>query len=265
MGATISFGLQKGGVGKTTVTAITCWILERAGHKVLAVDFDSQGNLTQFLTRTSPYEFLHRTIFEACKDRNPVPYIHQVTEKLHLLPAEDFLSGFSRYLFDEYKPRAEPSSDRNALNLVLHDTLAVVKEAYDYILIDLPPNLGEQTINGMAASDFCVVILQSEPFSFDALERYLETLEAVQRSVTPSMRLAGILTGIQDARTAMGQFILQQARDQYEELVFKTVIRRKARIVEFSFEGIQDRTRTDHESLGQYEAFVEELMQRVKS
>ncbi len=111
----------------------------------------------------------------------------------------------------------------------------------------------------------CLDVRQGEPFSFDALERYLETLEAVQRSVSPGMRLAGILTGIQDARTAMGQFILEQARQQYEELVFDTVIRRKARIVEFSFEGVQNRTRMDREAIEQYERFVKELLNRVKS
>lgn len=49
MGKTISFGIQKGGVGKTTTTAISAYLLSQE-HRVLAVDFDSQGNLTQFLT-----------------------------------------------------------------------------------------------------------------------------------------------------------------------------------------------------------------------
>ena len=263
MGITISFGLQKGGVGKTTVTAITSWLLAEQGKRVLAVDFDSQGNLTQFLTRSSPYDFLNRTVFEACKEQDARPYIHEVSERLHLLPAEDFLSGFSRYLYDEYKP-AHRDADRNALNLVLRNTLASVSDAYDFLLVDLPPNLGEQTINGMAASDFCVVILQAEPFSFDALDRYLETVEAVQNRVSPTMRLAGILTSIQDARTSMGQHMLEQAKTEYEHLVFETVIRRKSRIVEYSYEGLQNRTKIDREALEMYESFLQELKQRAQ-
>ncbi len=264
MGISISFGLQKGGVGKTTVTAITSWLLASQGYRVLAVDFDSQGNLTQFLSGHSPYDFVHKTSFEACKQQDPRPYITSLSDCLHLLPAEDFLSGFSRYLFDEYKPSLK-AADKNALNTVLRNTLDVVKHEYDYLLIDLPPNLGDQTLNGMAASDWCVVVLQSEPFAFDALDRYLETLEAIQKHVNPSVRLVGILTAIQDARAAIGQFVLQQAREDYEELVFDTVIRRKSRIVEYSHMGIQAKTRPDREALQMYEDFVEELKRRVQS
>ena len=50
MGVIISFGIQKGGVGKSTTTGISSYLLSKE-YKVLAVDFDSQGNLTQFLTQ----------------------------------------------------------------------------------------------------------------------------------------------------------------------------------------------------------------------
>lgn len=262
----ISFGLQKGGVSKTTTSTLSAYILARQGHKVLMVDMDSQGNASQFLTGKSPYDFQGRTVLEACKERDPRPYIVPIGENLHLLPAEDLLSTFSRWLFDEYKPQLLKSGnvDANALLLVLRETLAVVSDQYDFILLDLPPNLGEQTLNGMAASDYCVVMAQSEPFAYDALQRYLETLEHVHDRINPNTKLAGILTTLLDARTSLGNFIRDRIAEEYEDLVFETVIRRKSRVIEFSFEGITDRTKADREALEMYESFVKELKSRVK-
>lgn len=254
MGVVISFGIQKGGVGKTTTTAITSHLLSR-DSKVLAVDFDSQGNLTQFLTRRNIYDFSKRTVLEAVKEQNAIPYIHPVTTLLHVLPAEDLLATFSRYLYQSYK------GDRATL---LRDTLASVKDEYDYILIDLPPNLGDQTINGLTASDYAVVMLQSEPFCYDALDRYLETLQIVQQNTNPNIALAGILTTMMDSRTSIDNAILKQAKQDYEGVVFDAVIRRKSRIKEFSITGVEVKTKADKEAIAAYEKFVKELKQRVK-
>jgi chromosome partitioning protein len=267
MAVTISVGIQKGGVGKTTTAGLTSWLLSQEA-RVLAVDFDSQGNLTYFLSQRNIYDFTKRTVLEACIHRDPRPYIYPVTDNLHLLPAEDLLSTYSRYIYQDYAKvvteRTRRGEKANVLYL-LKETLDVVQDQYDYIIIDLPPNLGEQTLSGLAASDFALVILQCEPFCYDALERYLELLQHVQSQLNPSLRLAGILTTMLDARTALGHTIVEKAREEYEDLVFQTTIRRRSRIQEFSAMGIQDRTKDDHEALQQYKAFLEELKARCRA
>jgi chromosome partitioning protein len=254
VGITISFGIQKGGVGKTTTAAITAYLLSKEA-KVLAVDFDSQGNLTQFLTQQNVYDFTGNTVLEAVKAKDPKPYIHHITENLHILPSEDLLATFSRYIYQSYK--GDPAQ-------LLSETLDVVKDQYDYILIDLPPNLGDQTINGLTASDYAVVMLQSEPFCYDALDRYLETLTLIQQKTNPGITLAGILTSLMDSRTTIDSAILEKARNDYEDVVFNTVIRRRSRIKEFTIAGIQDQTKADREALETYVEFVKELKQRVQ-
>ncbi|SDW94195.1 chromosome partitioning protein [Alicyclobacillus hesperidum] len=255
MGKVISVGLQKGGVGKSTTTGLTSYILAHQGFRVLAVDFDSQGNLTQFLTRRSPYDFVHKTSLEACKERNPKPYVYAVSDRLDLLPAEDFLSQFDKWLYTEV-----PVSKQMT---ILQDTLDTVKDDYDFILIDLPPNLGGLTLNGVCASDYCVVVCQSEPFAYDALDRYMEIVQAAQERVNSNIRIAGILISLLDARTAIGNYITERVKEEYEGFVFNTVIRRKSRIIEFSVEGIQIKSKADREALAMYEEFVEELKKRV--
>lgn len=255
MGKIISVGLQKGGVGKSTTTGLASFILADQGFRVLAVDFDSQGNLTQFLTRHSPYDFVHKTILEACKEEDPRPYIQQVFDRLHLLPAEDFLSQFDKWIYTEV-PAAQQMT-------VLLRTLNVVRDEYDFIFVDLPPNLGGLTLNGVCASDYCVIVMQSEPFAYDALDRYMELIQAAQQKVNPNLRIAGILTSLLDARTSIGNYITERVKEEYEGFVFNTVIRRKSRIIEFSVEGVQTKSRTDREALAMYEDFIKELKQRV--
>jgi chromosome partitioning protein len=72
-------------------------------YKVLVIDFDSQGNAREFLTRKHIYEFTGHTILEVCKQKDAAPYIQKITDNLHLIPAEDILSTFSRWLYTEHK------------------------------------------------------------------------------------------------------------------------------------------------------------------
>jgi chromosome partitioning protein len=109
-----------------------------------------------------------------------------------------------------------------------------------------------------------VVMLQSEPFCYDALDRYLETLTLIQQKTNPGITLAGILTSLMDSRTTIDSAILEKARNDYEDVVFNTVIRRRSRIKEFTIAGIQDQTKADREALETYMQFVEELKQRVQ-
>jgi chromosome partitioning protein len=253
MGITISFGIQKGGVGKTTSCAITAHLLSKDA-RVLAVDFDSQGNLTEFLTRRDIYDFTGSTVLEAIKEKDPRPFIVNVKENLDLLPAEDILATFSRWLYRE---------QRGDVNVALRKTLAVVRDEYDYILIDLPPNLGDQTINGLTASDYAVVVLQSEPFCYSALERYLELLQVVKSKTNDKIALAGILVAMSDSRAGIDNSIVEKAREEYGEFVFDSIIKRRSRLKEFVLEGIKEDTKFDREVLEPYSLFIKELKQRV--
>ncbi len=255
MAITISYGIQKGGVGKTTATAISSYLLSQ-DYKVLAVDFDSQGNLTSFLSQRNIYDFTDRNILQALKEKDPYPYIYEVSDTLHLLPAEDYLSILPRYLYRDY--RGHPS-------YLLKETLEMVHDKYDYILIDLPPNLGDHTVNGLTASDYSVILLQSEPFCYDALTRYIEFLEGVRNNTNPDLLFAGILTSMLDSRATIDTSILNQAREEYEDAVFDSIIRRRAKIKEFTISGITNKTKQDREALEPYIQFVEELKNRCQN
>jgi chromosome partitioning protein len=255
MGHIISIGMGKGGVGKTTTCAVICDLLGESGYKVLGVDFDSQGNFTQMVTRQSLFDFEDRTILEAMKSLNPFPYIHQVSENLHLIPADDYLALLSKYLYREYE--GHPF-------LLLTETLKPVKDRYDFIIIDLPPNLGDHTLNGLAASDFSLAVFQPEPFCFDGLIRYEETVELIQEEINPKMKFLGIITSMMDSVAVLDETIYQKAKQKYPHLLFDSVIKRRVKIKEYSITGIKKNTAADRTILKSYIGVVKELINRVE-
>ena len=184
MAKVITFGIQKGGSAKTTSAGIVSYLLSLR-HKVLACDMDSQGNLTELLMQRNIYDFHGRTILEAMKQKDARPYIHPVTDTLDMLTAEDLLATFPRYLYQEYRG-GNPA-------YVLRDTLQPVMSQYDFIVIDTPPALGDQTINALAASDGVVILYETSKFAYSALERFVETVVHCQEKLNPKLEVYGIL------------------------------------------------------------------------
>lgn len=253
MAITVSFSIQKGGCAKTTTAGIVSYILSQQ-YKVLACDLDSQGNLTELLMQTDVYDFHGRTILEALRERNAAPYIHKVTDTLHLLTADDLLATFSRWLYSDYHGNR---------SLVLRETLEPVQASYDFIIIDTPPALSDQTINALSASDAVVAMFEASKFCYSALGRFLETVYHVQDKVNPSLQIAGILTAIIDKRRTDAKAFLELVQEEYPDLVFNTVITRKAATGRLSVQGFRDNPELD-EAIDQYIPFVEELLARVK-
>jgi chromosome partitioning protein len=248
----ISFGIQKGGAAKTTSSGIVAHLLSKK-YKVLAVDLDSQGNLTELLTQQDIYDFHGRTVLEALMERDARPYIHPVTDTLHILTAEDLLATFPRYLYTEY---------RGNRSLVLRETLETVRDSYDYIIVDTPPALGDQTINALSASDAVVIMFETSKFCYSALGRFIETVGHVQDMVNPDLKIAGILRTIVDVRRSDAKAFVELIEEEYPGMAFDTVITRKAATGRLTIHGFKENPELN-QALEQYEGFVKELISRV--
>src|SRR5699024_8349040 len=168
MAKVITIRLKKGGVSKTTTTGILAYFLAQDGKQVLTIDMDSQGKLTELLTNQSANNFFDQSVFEAIAYKKPEKYIYKITKQLDILPANNFLASFSRWLYKGKIPHTKKTevhasyegSHINQLNLTLNS----IKDKYDYVLIDTPPALSEQTSNALIASDY--VIVPFEPSKF---------------------------------------------------------------------------------------------------
>ena len=164
---TIALVNQKGGVGKST-TAVNLGIgLARHGKKVLLVDADSQGNLTEMLGWQQPDKLEHTlsNLLEKviCDEPfNMEEGILHHEEGVDLIPSNIELSGMEVVLVNTMSRET-----------VLRTYLNEIKRQYDYILIDCSPSLGMITLNALTAADKVIIPVQAHFLPVKGLEQLL--------------------------------------------------------------------------------------------
>ena len=229
---TIAIANQKGGVGKTTTTANLGIGLAQAGRKVLLIDFDAQGSLTESLgyvpdeLETTIADLMEKTMNE----RKIMPYegILHHKEGVDLMPANLELSGMEVTLVNTM-----------SRELILKDYLRNVKKDYDYILIDCTPSLGMLTINALAAADSVIIPVQAQYLPLKGLEQLMRTIGKVKRQLNPHLAIDGILLTMTDNRTNLSKDVSSLLRKNYGEQVkiFKSEIPSSVKASETSIEG----------------------------
>jgi len=205
---TIAILSQKGGTGKTTVTRSLAEGLTRSGMKVLAIDADPQGNLSEYFgVPADAFPTLGEVL---AGQEKAVDAIHDgvIPANLGLAEAELMLAG------------------KIGRELTLRNALREPKRRYDVVLIDCPPTLGLLTVNALVASDWAILSSEAEHFSEQGAEGAMEVIGLARENLNPDLELLGILLNIADMRTNHARATLTMLRESFGDKVFETVIKR---------------------------------------
>ena len=197
MAKTIAFHLQKGGVGKTTISGTLACQSAINGHNTLVIDCDPQGNLSSwFLTQPPNYElsdvlqgkcFVEEAIIKAPELGN-----------LSILPT--FGIGGTLKNYSETKLAEEP--------FVIQDLVKDVSENFEHIILDLSPGLGRLERSALIASDEIITPMTPEVFSLDGLEIFIDELGKLKKNMRSSVKHNKIIINSFDER-------IRQHRDIY--------------------------------------------------
>jgi chromosome partitioning protein len=243
MATTITVLSQKGGTGKTTTTRTLVDVFRRAGLRVLAVDMDPQGNLTDyFAIGDDPEPTLADVLSGRAKAADAI-HSDVMPASIHLAEAELVLSG------------------KIGREVTLRRALGEVAEGYDLILVDCPPSLGLLTVNALVAADYALISTEAEYFSLQGVEQALEVVEAA-RALNPDLRWLGAVLNIADMRTVHAREALVQLREGFGDKIFDTAIRRSVAYAESAERAVSI---IDHRpDLGaDYLSLADEILERL--
>lgn len=221
MGRIIAIANQKGGVGKTTTAINLSATLAEAGQRVLAVDFDPQGNETSGLgvEKDDVEHTVYELLIEECKVEDCI--VKEVQPGLDLMPSNVNLAGAEIELLEiEQKER------------VLKKSLDQIKDRYDFIIIDCPPSLSLLTINALTASDTVLVPLQCEYYALEGLNQVMKTIKLIKKNLNSKLEIEGVVFTMYDSRTNLSTEVVQSVRESLNENIYNTMIHRNVRLAE---------------------------------
>lgn len=212
MATTISIGLQKGGVGKTSTALALSSCLGSLGKKVLLVDLDSQANSTEG-SGVSP----EASIYNCFEETKTTKEVIVNTSLYDLLPADERLAILEKMDEDQMiKNEIKPT--------LLKSVLSKIQKGYDYIIIDTPPGLGNLLQFALVASDYCLIPCEPRPFALNRLDSFYETV----RASNSRLKVLGLLLVKYNERTVLNKQIrlaIETKARLMKTKVFDTYIR----------------------------------------
>jgi chromosome partitioning protein len=204
---TIAILSQKGGTGKTTTVRTLTDVLRRCGLRVLAVDLDPQGNLSDYFDvdpEASPT--VGDVLTGRAKAREAV-HGDIIPANLSLAEAELALAG------------------KMGRELTLKRALKDVRKDYDVIMLDCPPTLGLLTVNALVAADHALLTAEAQYFAMQGVEQALEVIELARDSLNPDLEWLGVLFNIADMRTKHSREAYDTLKQEFGGKLFETTIR----------------------------------------
>lgn len=243
----ISFANFKGGVGKTSTTALVSYNLAEMGYKCLTIDFDAQANLTSLLLKTKANEndviTIKTTLMSALKDnKNLKDVIIKISDNLDLIPNAVDFSVYPRFLENEFTKEIDRVS-------FMKNKIEPLKSDYDFIFIDVPPTLSLLNDTAFYACDDIVIVLQTQERSLAGAEVFLDYLqETLVSDFKAEVDVLGVLPVLSKKGARVDEVVLSEAAKLFgDEYIFDNKISLMERVKRMDMVGITNNKKDVHD------------------
>lgn len=200
----IAIANQKGGVAKTTTTHNLGVALAEKGKKVLLIDLDSQASLTISLG-IEPLE-IKRTVVDILKKKSVSikECIYKVYTNLDIVTS----------IIDLASMEVEMLS-RASREKILDRAITPIKNEYDYILIDCPPQLSILTINALSCADGVIIPVKTDYLAYRGLTQLNDSISEIKDLINDSLKIYGIIATFYETRVKDDKEILKMLKKEY--------------------------------------------------
>lgn len=207
MGKIIAVANQKGGVGKTTSVHNIGVALAQRKQSVLLVDLDSQASLT-ISVGLEPEEYENNIVAVLEKEGLPAAEcIKQLSADLFIIPSIIDLAGLEMEILS-----------RMNREKILARALEPIRNDFDYILIDCPPQLSILTVNALSCADGVVIPIKTDYLAYRGLEQLQETINDTKKYLNSDLHVLGVIATLHETRVNTDREILEQLQKEYTVL-----------------------------------------------
>jgi len=213
MGKIYMIGAQKGGVAKTVTVFNLAYCLAKLGKKVLAVDLDSQANLSTCYG-VDKNEKTNDTIGHLMMSVIENERLPKKERYIKHKEGVDFIAASLYLSVVDAKLKLEVGAEQ-----ILSEVLEPLRNEYDYILIDTCPSLGTLTINALAVADEVIIPVNPQLLAMMGLQDFLSTYAKIKRRINPSLKIAGILLTMCESRTTLCKVLTEEVKETFYEKI----------------------------------------------
>ena len=208
---------QKGGVGKTTTVLNVAHALRLLGHRVLAIDLDSQAHLSDSLgVRSTGSPAVDDVLLDE----------HSIQEcVLSVRGCMDFIPAGPR--LGMFESRNDTGMERGWR---LYRALKTL-EGYDFVLIDCPPSTGLLAMNALIACQELLIPISSDYLSLSGLSKLMGVLEHIEGALAKHSKKWVVITRYQNRRK-LAREVKEKLIEYFPDNLLATVIRENVALAE---------------------------------
>ena len=208
----IAIGASKGGTGKTTTTWNLGFGLALAGAKVLLVDCDPQDNL-RFLAGLDRSSGTVASVLDG-----GLAEPAELREGIWLLPSGGLRLARTAAGADGVRAITAPLKR------------ATSGDRFDFVLFDLPPELGRMTTAALSLADYLLIPCMSTWLGLRSIEQMVEFIDGHAREARIDSERTGVVMTFYTTRKAGPEAVRQEAKKLFRSRVLRSIIRERAEL-----------------------------------